>query len=349
MLTEKIEQLKKDSQQLEQQLSGLSSEPEKIKQLSITYTEIKTLLGLYEKLAQINVAISEAESTISESDAELQILAEEELVQLVPKKAELEELIDEIEHPASPYDKKNIIMEIRAGTGGDEAALFAADLFRMYSRFAERRGWKTNLISVNRTGIGGFKEIIFEISGENVYSNLKFESGVHRVQRVPETEKSGRVHTSAATVAVMPEVEELDLKIDAKDLEIEATTSTGNGGQSVNTTYSAIRITHKPTGIVVKCQDERSQQQNKAKAMQVLRARLLAYEEEKRMTQEAAMRKSQVGSGDRSEKIRTYNYPQNRFTDHRIGLTLHSLDLILDGDIEHIIRDLKKAEKKQLT
>ncbi len=342
-----IEQLKKACQELEKKLASSSQDPTALKLHSQAYNETKELLGLYEKLDQTQKAINEAETTINETDPELRTLAEEELAQLTPKKIELEEKIHEFEHPASPFDKKDIIMEIRAGTGGDEAALFAGDLFRMYSRWAEKKGWKTTLLSANRTGIGGFKEIIFTITGKNVYSNLKYESGVHRVQRVPTTEKSGRVHTSAATVAVMPEADEIDLKIDPKDLDIEASTSTGHGGQSVNTTYSAIRITHKPTGIVVKCQDERSQQQNKAKAMQVLRSRLLALEEEKRQQEESALRKSQVGSGDRSEKIRTYNWPQNRLTDHRINLTLHNLDLILEGDLDDIIHSLKNAEKEK--
>lgn len=346
-MNQKIQQLKETLTNLEKELAAEAQHPEKIKTISRSYNETKELLGLYEKLQQTNTALTEAEGILAEGDdVELMTLAEEQLSTLTPQKDQIEQAIDEIERPASPLDKKNIIMEIRAGTGGDEAALFAGDLFRMYSRYAEKQGWKTQLISANRTGIGGFKEIIFEISGKNVYSSLKYESGVHRVQRVPETEKSGRVHTSAATVAVMPEAEDIDLKIDPKDIEIEANTSTGHGGQSVNTTYSAIRITHKPTGIVVKCQDERSQQQNKAKAMQVLRSRLLALEEEKRMQEQAAIRKSQVGSGDRSEKIRTYNYPQNRVTDHRINLTLHNLDLIIDGDLVGVITALKQAEKE---
>ncbi len=216
----------------------------------------------------------------------------------------------------------------------------------MYSRYAEKKGWKTQLISANRTGIGGLKEVVFSITGQNVYSNLKFESGVHRVQRIPETEKSGRVHTSASTVAVLPEADEIDIKLDPKDLKIETSTSTGHGGQSVNTTYSAIRITHLPTGLVVQCQDERSQHQNKAKALQILRSRLLAMEEEKRMKELSAQRKSQIGSGDRSEKIRTYNWPQNRVTDHRINMTLYNLEEILDGELDQLIAALKQAERE---
>jgi peptide chain release factor 1 len=235
-------------------------------------------------------------------------------------------------------------MEIRAGAGGDESALFAAELFRLYSRFAERQGWKTNLLSTNRIGIGGFKEVVFEITGRpasgNVFASLKHEAGVHRVQRVPATEKSGRVHTSTVTVAVLPEVEEMDLKIDPKELKIETSTARGHGGQSVNTTYSAIRLTHLPTGITVSCQDERSQQQNRAKAMLIMRSRLLAHYESQRSQQERQRRANQIGTGDRSEKIRTYNFPQDRLTDHRLKRNWHNLAAIMDGEIGEIMKAL---------
>ncbi len=344
---DKIKKLEEEVKKLEQDLVKFANNPTKLKQVSQEYSEQKELLGLYEKLNKIEIAIKEAQSTLAEGDdPELNSLAEQELANLLPQQEKIKQQIEEIEHPASPLDKKNIIMEIRAGTGGEEAALFAADLFRMYSRYAEKKGWKTHLISANRTGIGGLKEVAFEITGQNVYSHLKFESGVHRVQRIPETEKSGRVHTSAATVAVLPEADEIDIKLDPKDLKIETSTSTGHGGQSVNTTYSAIRITHLPTGLVVQCQDERSQHQNKAKALQILRSRLLAMEEEKRMKELSAQRKSQIGSGDRSEKIRTYNWPQNRVTDHRINLTLYNLEEILDGELDQLIAALKQAERK---
>lgn len=277
----------------------------------------------------------------------------QEMVELIQEEIEsLEEEIQALEEelrilllPKDPKDAKNVIIEIRAGTGGEEAALFAADLYRMYTRYAENQGWTTEILSSNRTGIGGFKEVIFMIKGKGAYSHFKYESGAHRVQRVPVTESSGRIHTSAATVAVLPEMDEVEVKIDPDDLRIDVFRATGHGGQSVNTTDSAVRITHLPTGIVATCQDERSQLQNKLRAMSILRARLYDMEETRQWSEMDAERRSQVGTGERSEKIRTYNFPQNRVTDHRIGLTSHRLEEILDGDLDEFIYELASAEQ----
>jgi peptide chain release factor 1 len=275
-----------------------------------------------------------------DDDPEMQALFEEEIAELKPKKEKLEEKLPIMLLPDDPNDEKNVIVEIRAGAGGDEAALFAADLYRMYTRYAEGRGWKVEIMSANESGSGGFKEIIFTIEGTDIFKYLKYESGVHRVQRVPSTESSGRIHTSTATVAVLPEAEEVDVEINTNDLTIDTFRSSGPGGQSVNTTDSAIRITHEPTGLTVSCQDEKSQHKNKAKAMRILRARLQEKKEQEKQQERAEARKSQVGTGDRSEKIRTYNFPQGRVSDHRINLTVHQLDKILDGDLDQVIEPL---------
>lgn len=302
--------------------------------------DLEPLYNTIQEYKKVIKGIDDAEEILKDGDGSLRELAEEELEFLKKKKLELENQLKLMLLPKDPRDDKNVILEIRAGTGGEEAALFAATLFRMYSRYAESRGWKMEIIDSNPTALGGFKEVIANITGKNAYSRFKYESGVHRVQRVPVTEASGRIHTSAATVAVLPEAEEVDIRIDDKDLRIDTFCSSGPGGQGVNTTYSAVRITHIPTGIIVQCQDERSQIKNKEKAMKVLRSRLLEMEIEKKEKERALDRKSQVGTGDRSERIRTYNYPQNRVTDHRINMTLHKLEQVLEGDLDEIIDSL---------
>ncbi len=301
------------------------------------------LLPIVEKIREYKKLLSEiedAEELIKSGDGDIRELAQEELEELKKKKPLMENGLKIMLLPKDPRDDRNIILEIRAGTGGEEAALFGAALFRMYSKYAEVRRWKIEIIDSNPTGLGGLKEIIANITGKGAYSRLKYESGVHRVQRVPATEASGRIHTSAATIAVLPEAEELDIKIEEKDLRVDTFCSSGAGGQSVNTTYSAVRITHIPTGLVVQCQDERSQLKNREKAMKVLRSRLLEIETEKKQRERAMERKTQVGTGDRSERIRTYNYPQNRVSDHRIGLTLHKLEQVLEGNLDEIIDSL---------
>jgi peptide chain release factor 1 len=313
-----------------------------------SHSELAEIVSAYREYKKIINGVREAKEMLSEKpDAEMKELLEIELDELAEKKEALEARLKLLLLPKDPNDDKNVLVEVRAGTGGEEAALFAADLFRMYTRYAERQGWKVDIMNTSFTDIGGFKEVIFMIEGRGAYSRLKFESGAHRVQRVPTTESGGRIHTSAATVAVLPEAEEVDVDVNPNDVRIDLFCSTGPGGQSVNTTQSAVRLTHLPTGIVVSCQDEKSQHKNKDKAMRVLRARIMDKVQEEQRLKIASERKSQVGSGDRSERIRTYNFPQNRVTDHRIGLTTHRLPEILMGALDEIIEALNTSDQTE--
>lgn len=345
----KLENLERRFADLEQQLSSpdILSDQERYRKLTKAHADLREIVDAFKQYKTLKAQLAESKAMLDDSDPEIRSMAAEEI-------KELEQSIDQTEQdlkvlllPKDPMDDKNIILEIRAGTGGDEAALFAADLFRMYARFAETKNWKTEVMSSNETGTGGYKEIIALVKGAKAYSRLKFESGTHRVQRVPATESQGRIHTSAATVAIMPEAEDADIDIKPDELRFDVYRSSGPGGQSVNTTDSAVRVTHIPTGIVVACQDEKSQHKNKAKALTILKSRVLQAEQERLHAEQAETRRAQVGSGDRSERIRTYNFPQGRITDHRINLTLYKLDAVMEGDLQELIDALTTASQAE--
>ena len=345
---DRLEAVLRRYEELEQALSDPSilQDMEKLRQYGKEQADLADTVAAYKEYKRTIGEWQDAKEMLNEKlDDEMREMVKLEIAELVERKDELEKALTILLLPKDKNDDKNVIVEIRGAAGGDEAALFAGDLYRMYGRFVERKGWRVELIDANFTDIGGVKEVVFSVQGKGAYSQLKFESGAHRVQRVPSTESGGRIHTSTATVAVLPEVEEVEVQVNEKDLRIDVFCSTGPGGQSVNTTQSAVRITHMPTGIVVSCQDEKSQLKNKDKAMRVLRARLYEKFQEEQNQEVAQQRKSAVGTGDRSERIRTYNFPQSRVTDHRIGLTLHRLDSVLAGDLEEIVNALITAEQ----
>jgi peptide chain release factor 1 len=346
MLLEKLAGIETRYEEINQQLLSVGDDYQQAADLGKEKADLEPFIKAIQNYRKSLTQLEDAKALVDSGDEEMQGLAEMEIESLTETLAELEDQLKRMLVPKDPRDSRNVILEIRAGAGGDEAGLFAGDLFRMYSRYAERKGWNVEVLSLNETGVGGIKEISAMIKGKGAFSRLKFESGVHRVQRVPETESQGRIHTSTATVAVLAEVDDVDeIDIPAGDIEMDVYKAGGPGGQSVQKNSTAIRLTHKPTGIVVQCQDERSQAQNRARAMSILKARLFEIEENKRRQEQAADRKSQVGSGDRSEKIRTYNFPQSRITDHRINFSSHQLAAVLDGDIDSFIEELSTEDE----
>jgi len=345
----RLEEIERRFDDLSAQMAdpAVINDPAQYRKVAKTHNDLSETVGKYREWRSATRQLEESRAMLNEADADLRAMAQDEILKLQPRVAQLEEELKILLLPKDPNDEKNVVLEIRAGTGGDEATLFAAEVFRMYGRFAESRGWKVEVTSSSESSVGGLKEVTALVSGNRVFSQLKYEGGVHRVQRVPATEQQGRVHTSAITVAVLPEADEVEIKIDPKDIRIDTFCSSGPGGQSVNTTYSAVRITHLPTGLVVSCQDEKSQIKNRAKAERVLRSRLYEMELEKQQEKIGAERRNMVGTGDRSEKIRTYNFPQNRVTDHRIGLTLHQLDQVMEGKLDAIVDALTAHDQMQ--
>ncbi|MCB0327300.1 MAG: peptide chain release factor 1 [Bdellovibrionales bacterium] len=346
----RLEEVEKKFENLAQKMADpdVLANTQLLNKISKEYADLREVVETYRAYKKVVRDLEDNRELSKEKDPEMRELALAEIESLNPQKEDLEQKLQILLLPKDPNDEKNVLLEIRAGTGGEEAGLFASDLLRMYLRYAETKRWSVEVLSKSETGIGGLKEVIVMLEGQAVYSQLKFEGGVHRVQRVPATETSGRIHTSAVTVVVMPEADEVDVKIDDKDLQIDVMRAGGPGGQSVNTTDSAVRITHIPSGLVVVCQDEKSQHKNKAKAMKVLRARLLEIEQAKQSEEISSKRKSMVGSGDRSERIRTYNFPQSRVTDHRINLTLHKLDQVMEGDLDEVIVPLRTHHQTEL-